>query len=31
MRVEILKSILFALMAVALIAFSTAQGYDATQ
>ena len=30
-RVEILKSVLFALMAVALIAFSSAQGYDATQ
>ena len=30
-RVEILKSVLFALMAVALIASSTAQGYDATQ
>ena len=31
MRVEILKSILLALMAVALIAFPTVQGYDATQ
>jgi hypothetical protein len=30
-RVEIMKSILLALMAVALIAFPTVQGYDATQ